>query len=117
MKGKKTNKTKSQSKPKHRSKAKARVRTRTKTSHASPIDTKVSPTLPATGSLMTCQEVEVGDIGGFGSSKELEEHEKRCNESATEFCKHCGKNLCRNHYDLMHRDHDITGQSTGQTLA
>jgi len=67
--------------------------------------------------LKTCQEVEVGDIGGFGSPDELEEHEKRCSEPATEFCTNCGKNLCRNHYDLIHRDHDSSGHSTNASTA
>ncbi len=56
-----------------------------------------------------CEELEVGDIGNFGSSDELEEHEKRCSEPATQFCHMCGRNLCGSHYDLLHRDHDSTG--------
>lgn len=67
--------------------------------------------------LKPCQEVEVGDIGGFGSPEELEEHEKRCSEPATEFCSNCGKSFCRNHYDLIHRDHDTSGHSTSSSLA
>jgi hypothetical protein len=58
--------------------------------------------------LKKCEELEVGDIGNFGSSDELEEHEKRCSEPATQFCHTCGRNLCGSHYDLLHRDHDDT---------
>ncbi len=54
----------------------------------------------------TCEEVEVGDIGGFGSTEELESHENRCSQSATEFCNSCARNLCSSHYELLHRDHD-----------
>lgn len=63
-----------------------------------------------------CQEVEVGDIGGFGDTAELEQHEKKCGDRATEYCMTCGKNLCQIHYILMHGDHDSTGR-TGQSLA
>ncbi len=56
-----------------------------------------------------CEELEVGDIGNFGSPDELEEHEKRCSEPATQFCHTCGRNLCGSHYDLLHRDHDSAG--------
>lgn len=63
-----------------------------------------------------CQEVEVGDIGGFGDSQELEQHEKKCGDRATEYCTGCGKNLCRIHYMLMHGDHDVS-ERTGQGLA
>jgi hypothetical protein len=60
----------------------------------------------------------VGDIGGFGSPEELEEHQKRCSEPATEFCGNCGRNLCRNHYEMLHRDHDrMSEHSTGASLA
>jgi hypothetical protein len=117
VKGKKTKKTKSRTKPKKHSKAKAGVRTKKKTTNAGLIETLNPPTPIAAVSIKTCQEVEVGDIGGFGSTEELEEHEKRCSETATEFCTHCGKNLCRNHYDLMHRDHDTTGHATNPTTA
>jgi hypothetical protein len=61
--------------------------------------------------------VEVGDIGGFGSPEKLEAHEKRCGQEATEFCNTCARNLCRNHYELLHRDHDtIDGHTAGQSL-
>ena len=80
-------------------------------------DTPSAPNLTANVALKTCQELEVGDIGGFGSTEELEEHERRCSEQATEFCASCGKNLCHNHYDLLHRDHDHSSQNSGISQA
>ena len=53
-----------------------------------------------------CEEVEIGDIGGFGSTEELESHENRCAQPATQQCETCGRKLCGTHYDLLHRDHD-----------
>ena len=58
-----------------------------------------------------CQEVEVGDIGGFGDTAELEQHEKKCGDRATEYCMSCGKNLCQIHYMLMHGDHNVTSKT------
>ncbi len=57
-----------------------------------------------------CEEVEIGDIGGFGDPEELEAHEKRCGEKITEFCQACDRKLCSSHYELLHRDHDTTGE-------
>ena len=77
------------------------------------MQTPPTPDATINTTLKKCQEVEVGDIGGFGSTAELEEHEKRCTETATEFCTSCGKSVCHNHYDLLHRDHDhTTGHAT-----
>ncbi len=74
-------------------------------------------TTPTTVSkIKACEEVEVGDVGGFGSPEELEAHEKRCGQEAAEFCHTCGRNLCVNHYELLHRDHEISGQKTEQAL-
>jgi hypothetical protein len=121
MKSKKKARTRSKSKThaksKSHSKTKTHARIGTTTSPSASIE--ATPSLEATlnPALKACQEVEVGDIGGFGSPEELEDHEKRCNEPATEFCTNCGKNLCRNHYDLIHRDHDTSGHSTSSSLA
>ncbi|OLD56288.1 hypothetical protein AUI46_01420 [archaeon 13_1_40CM_2_52_13] len=121
MNSKKKPKTRSKSKAHTRSRAHAKSkthpRTRTKTAHSAIVESVPSPNVTLNPALKTCQEVEVGDIGGFGSPDELEEHEKRCAEPATEFCSNCGRNLCRNHYDLIHRDHDTSGHSTGSTIA
>ena len=68
-----------------------------------------SPEMIHAPSIKKCEELEVGDIGNFGSSVELEEHEKRCSEPATQFCHACGRQLCGSHYDLLHRDHDAAG--------
>lgn len=64
----------------------------------------------------SCQEVEVGDIGGFGSAEELEQHQKQCGDRATEFCTTCGKSLCHIHYMLLHGHDDSYKQNTGQGL-
>ncbi len=65
-----------------------------------------SPEMTNAPAVKKCEELEVGDIGNFGSPDELEDHEKRCSEPATQFCHTCGRNLCANHYELLHRDHD-----------
>jgi hypothetical protein len=121
MKSKKKTKTRSKSKThtksKSHSKTKTQARIATKTSHSTTVEASPSLEAPLNPTLKACQEVEVGDIGGFGSPEELEEHEKRCSEPASEFCTNCGKNLCRNHYDLIHRDHDTSGHSTSSGLA
>jgi hypothetical protein len=121
MKSKKRAKTRSKSKPhtksKSHTKSKTRVPSRTKTAHSSIVEATPSLNVTLNPALKTCQEVEIGDIGGFGSPEELEEHEKRCSEPAAEFCSNCGKSLCRNHYDLIHRDHDTSGHSTSSSLA
>jgi|SRR6266849_7374893 CCR4-NOT transcriptional regulation complex NOT5 subunit len=121
MKSKKKAKTRSKSKSRTKSKVHAKgkthARTGTNTAHSAIVESIPSANVTLTPPLKTCQEVEVGDIGGFGSPDELEEHEKRCSEAATEFCSNCGKNLCHNHYDLIHRDHDTTGDSTSSSLA
>ena len=116
-KAKAHSKSKAHTKSKSHLKRKTAARTGTKTTPSTTIE--ATPNLEATlnPALKTCQEMEVGDIGGFGSPDELEEHEKRCSEPATEFCTNCGKNLCRNHYDLIHRDHDSSGHSTSSSLA
>ncbi len=121
MKSKKKAKTRSKSKShkksKSHTKSKTRVRSGTRTAHSTIVEATPSLNVTLSPALKSCQEVEVGDIGGFGSPEELEEHEKRCSEPATEFCSNCGKNLCRNHYDLIHRDHDTSGHSTSSSLA
>jgi hypothetical protein len=120
MKSKKKAKTRSKSepraKPKSHARGKTHARTGTKTDPTI-VESIPSPNVTLNPALKTCQEVEVGDIGGFGSPDELEEHEKRCSEPATEFCTDCGKNLCRNHYDLIHRDHNTSGHSTSSGVA
>src|SRR6266568_8984765 len=121
MKSKKKAKTRSKSKSRAKSKShakgKTRARTGTKTVHSAIVESIPNPNVTLNPALKTCQEVEIGDIGGFGSPDELEEHEKRCSEPATEFCTNCGKSLCRNHYDLIHRDHDASGHSTTANVA
>jgi hypothetical protein len=116
-KAKAHSKSKTRTKPKSHAKTKARVRTGTKTPGSAIMEAVPSMEVALNPALKTCQEVEVGDIGGFGSPDELEEHEKRCSEPATEFCTNCGKNLCRNHYDLIHRDHDSSAHPSSPGLA
>src|SRR3989442_6176410 len=121
MNTKKKPKTSSKSKAHTRSRAHAKskthARTGTKMIHSAIVESAPSPNVTLNPALKTCQEVEVGDIGGFGSPDELEEHEKRCSEAATEVCTQCGKNLCRNHFDLIHRHHDTAGHTAGSSLA
>jgi hypothetical protein len=116
-KAKAHSKSKTRTKPKAHAKTKAHVRTGTKTPGSAIIEATPSMEVALKTALKACQEVEVGDIGGFGSPDELEEHEKRCSEPATEFCTNCGKNLCRNHYDLIHRDHDSSAHPSSPSLA
>jgi len=113
---------KSKTRPKAKKKAYTRTKTRTKThisAKAKPNSTAFptpSPGFTPTPAIKTCEEVEVGDIGGFGSPEELEEHEKRCTEKATQVCSTCAKNLCNSHYDLLHRDHDgASGHLSGRS--
>ena len=113
MKSNKRAKTKSKSKPKTRTKSRTTRRKQTSHASATEFNNPSTPTFAASVILKTCQELEVGDIGGFGSTEELEGHERRCSEQATEFCATCGKNLCHNHYDLLHRDHDHSFQNSG----
>jgi hypothetical protein len=61
---------------------------------------------PKSTNFKSCQEVEIGDIGGFGDVQELEEHQKQCGDLATAYCSACGKHLCRIHYMLLHGDHN-----------
>jgi len=123
MKSKRKAKTRSKSKPHTKSKSHTKGKTRaralagTRAAHSTIVDAAPSLNVTVNPALKTCQEVEIGDIGGFGSPEELEEHEKRCSEPATEFCTNCGKNLCRNHYDLIHRDHDTSGHPASSSLA
>lgn len=117
MKSKKKSKTKTHSKSKTHKKTNPKPRAPHKM-ETSQISHESNPNLTPNTSLKTCQELEVGDIGGFGSPEELEEHQKRCSEPATEFCTNCGRNLCRNHYDMIHRDHDrSTGTANPTSLA
>src|SRR5712664_2076590 len=71
--------------------------------------TVTTPPAPSVPGFKTCEEPEVGDIGGFGDVDAFESHEKLCGEKATEFCATCAKNLCSSHYELLHRDHDAGG--------
>jgi len=102
---------------KAKSKAEAKTRTKPKTrakpkkSRTTRASAATRPTLTTTPNLSpdfkTCEEVEVGDIGGFGiTSEERMEREIRCTQRATQFCKSCAKNLCNTHYDILHKDHD-----------
>ncbi|OLD05037.1 hypothetical protein AUG19_09600 [archaeon 13_1_20CM_2_54_9] len=115
MKSKKHAITRSKSKTHRKTRTHTRTKTKTGTRVVQPVKVDTSPRVSSEASIKvkSCQEVEVGDIGGFGSPDELEEHEKRCGEPATELCTTCGKNLCRTHYDLLHRDHDTSSGQTG----
>ncbi len=114
----KKKKARTRSKSKTHKRTKTHARTRTRAVQPARVDLAPKPDTIVNPNVKACQELEVGDIGGFGSPEELEEHEKRCGEPATEFCSGCGKNLCHAHYDLLHRDHDsLTGQTGNRDLA
>ncbi|HWY28138.1 MAG TPA: hypothetical protein VNW25_02650 [Candidatus Sulfotelmatobacter sp.] len=103
MKAKSKAKAKTKSRPKTRAKPK---KNRTPRTTASPRPASITtPTLSP--DFKICEEVEVGDIGGFGiTTEERMERETRCTQRATQFCKNCMRNLCNTHYDLLHKDHD-----------
>ena len=84
---------------------------KTRTVHPRSEGSITSPEMIHAPAVKKCEELEVGDIGNFGSPDELEDHEKRCSEPATQFCHTCVRNLCTNHYELLHRDHDTTAGS------
>src|SRR5207247_8889743 len=98
MKSKKKAKTHSKSKPRGKSKAhtksKTHARTGTKAAHPAIVESIPSPNVTLNPALKTCQEVEVGDIGGFRSPDEVEEQSKRWREPTTEFCSSWGRKLC-----------------------
>src|SRR5437667_12730407 len=102
MKSKKKAKTRSKSKPRAKSKAhtksKTHARTGTKAARPAIVESIPSPNVTLNPALKTCQEVEVGDIGGFGRPDELEEHEQRCAEPADGLCINWRQNLFRPHY-------------------
>jgi len=102
-------KAKSKAKAKTKSKHKTRAKPKKgRTIRASATARPTSITTPnLTPDFKTCEEIEVGDIGGFGiTSEERMERETHCTQHATQFCKSCAKNLCNTHYDLLHKDHD-----------
>src|SRR5438093_8159809 len=98
-------------KAKAKPRTKAKTRAKSKTSRTTQASAAPRPSLATTSNLSpdckTCEEGEVGDIGGFGiTSEERMERETRCSQRATQFCKGCARNLCDTHYDLLHKDHD-----------
>ena len=99
-----------------KSKSTAHKKTSTTRRKTRPLQKRITqPQIPSTPTLSvpdfkTCEEPEVGDIGGFGDVDAFESHEKQCGEKATEFCATCNKNLCGSHYELMHREHNAGGQ-------
>ncbi|OLD14466.1 MAG: hypothetical protein AUI50_03875 [Crenarchaeota archaeon 13_1_40CM_2_52_14] len=98
-------------KAKGKTRSKPRTRAKSKTSRTTRARTATMRTATTTPNLSpdfkTCEEVEVGDIGGFGiTSEERMERETRCSQRATQFCTSCARNLCDTHYDLLHKDHD-----------
>src|SRR2546422_4239289 len=103
MKVKHKAKGKTRSKPRTRAKSKTSRTTRARTATMRTATT----TPPLSPDFKTCEEVEVGDIGGFGiTTEERMERETRCTQRATQLCKSCMRNLCNTHYDLLHKDHD-----------
>jgi hypothetical protein len=105
MKAKSKAKAKAKTRSKHKTSAKPKTRRTTRVGPATRPATIAIPNL--TPDFKACEEVEVGDIGGFGiTTEERMERETHCTQHATEFCKSCAKNLCNTHYELLHEDHD-----------
>ena len=91
------------------SKSKTRTKPKThRTTRARVVPKPMTAANPYTSpDFKLCEEIEVGDIGGFGvSSEERMERERRCAQRATQFCKNCARNVCNTHYELLHKDHD-----------
>src|SRR5947199_9428041 len=98
MKAKRKAKAKTRSKPKTRAKSKTSRTTRARTTTMPTATT--TPNLSA--DFKTCEEVEVGDIGGFGiTSEEWMERETRCSQRATQFCTSCVSSLCNSQYYVL----------------
>src|SRR2546428_5367703 len=103
MKAKHKARTKTRSKPKTRAKSKTSRTSRARTA-TMPIPTTTPNLSP---DFKTCEEVEVGDIGGVGiTTEERKGRGTRCTPRATQPCKSWMRELCYNHYDLLHNDHD-----------
>ena len=94
----------------HLKKTKAKPRTPSKLRSKREVAAR-KVTIAPSPDFKVCQEVEIGDIGGFGDTAELEQHEKKCGDRATEYCMSCGKNLCQIHYMLMHGDHNAASKT------
>src|SRR5256886_15224344 len=104
---------KAKRKAKAKTRTKAKTRAKSKTSRTTQANAAPRPSLATTPNLRPdfkiCEEVEVGDIGGFGiTSEERMERETRCSQRATQFCTSCARNVCNAHYELLHKDHDNT---------
>jgi hypothetical protein len=98
-------KSKAKAKSKHKTRTKPKTSRTTRASAATRLTSITTPNLSP--DFKTCEEIEVGDIGGFGiTSEERMERETHCTQRATQFCTSCAKNLCNTHYDLLHKDHD-----------
>ena len=90
-----------------RSKTQAKPKTHRTTRATTTPRTMSTPNPYTSPDFKLCEEIEVGDIGGFGVTSEGRmERETRCTQRATQFCKNCERNLCSTHYDLLHKDHD-----------
>ncbi|HEV2121021.1 MAG TPA: hypothetical protein VGS11_13065 [Candidatus Bathyarchaeia archaeon] len=99
------NKAKAKTKSRHKTRAKPK-KARTPRTRAAIRPTPITAPVPSPD-FKTCEEIEVGDIGGFGiTSEERMERETHCTQRATQFCSACARNLCNTHYDLLHKDHD-----------
>src|SRR2546426_11856821 len=104
-------KTKSTAKAKTRSRSKTRAnpkKSRTTRTTATPRPASIT-TPPLSPDFKTCEEVEVGDIGGVGITTEgRKERGDRCTPRATPPFKSWMRNLCNNHHHPLHKEHDKT---------
>src|SRR2546427_4060589 len=102
-------KAKSKAKAKTRSRSKTRAKpkkSRTTRTTATPRPASIT-TPPLSPDFKTCEEVEVGDIGGVGITTEgRKERGTPCTPRATPHFKSCMWDLFHNHHHLHSKDHD-----------
>src|SRR3989442_9302004 len=67
-----------------------------------PTTTTVTTTTLSIPGFKTCEEPEVGDIGGFGGVDAFEPHRKLCGEKGTLVCGACAKNPCSRPSLILH---------------
>src|SRR3989442_9383923 len=98
-------KAKSKAKAKTRSRSKTRAKpkkSRTTRTTATPRPASIT-TPPLSPDFKTCEEVEVGDIGGlWNTTDERKERETPCTHPATQPCKTCMRKPCNNPHHLLH---------------
>src|SRR2546428_12890642 len=101
-------KTKHKAKAKTKSKPKTRAKPKTsRTTRTSAATTPTSITTPnLSPDFKNCEEIEVGDIGGFGiTNEERMAREIHCTPRETQLCPRWAKHLFDTHFDIPHKEH------------